>query len=99
MIIMNTNLREIRKLKKVNQEQLAKEIGTCRKTISLIERSKLNPSILLALQIAKYFHSSVEEIFWIEEKWESLLIKQAFVYPTTFPNILNSELLSIIMGL
>ena len=68
LIIMNTNLREIRKTNKVNQEQLAKEIGTCRKTISLIERSKLNPSILLALQIAKYFHSSVEEIFWIEEK-------------------------------
>ncbi|MGO5050917.1 helix-turn-helix transcriptional regulator [Lachnospiraceae bacterium LCP25S3_G4] len=68
MIVINTNLRELRKNNRINQEQLANEIGTCRKTISMIERCELNPSILLALQIAQYFNKSVDEMFWIEEK-------------------------------
>ena len=47
----------------LSQEQLAKELGVSRQTINAIETERRAPSLFLALKIAKYFHTSVEEIF------------------------------------
>ncbi len=51
----------------MTQQQLADAIGVSRQTIFLIEKGNYNPSILLALKIAKLFNTTVEEVFSIEE--------------------------------
>ncbi len=55
----------------MTQQQLAKEVGVSRQTIIAIEKGKFNPSVRLALQIAKYFNTRIEEIFYLEEKDEN----------------------------
>jgi len=51
----------------INQGELGKRAGVSRQTISLIERGDYNPSITLALTLAKIFAVSVEELFTLEE--------------------------------
>ena len=51
----------------INQGELGKKAGVSRQTISLIERGDYNPSITLALTLAKIFQVSVEVLFSLEE--------------------------------
>ena len=51
----------------MTQQQLADSRGVSRQTIFLIEKGTYNPSVLLALKIAKLFNTTVEEDFQIEE--------------------------------
>ncbi|EAC4662548.1 TPA: transcriptional regulator, partial [Listeria monocytogenes] len=39
-----------------------------RQTIHAIEKGKYNPSLELSLCIAKYFETSIENIFYLEER-------------------------------
>ena len=50
----------------MTQQELADKVGVTRQTIYAIETGKFNPSVKLALQIAKTFQVSVEEIFYLE---------------------------------
>ncbi|MGM0379080.1 MAG: helix-turn-helix transcriptional regulator [Bacillota bacterium] len=65
---LKNNLKVYRKRMKINQSELGKKIGVSRQTISSIERGKYNPSVVLALKIAKVFDTSVEEIFSYKEE-------------------------------
>ncbi len=47
----------------VTQETLAAAVGVSRQTIISIEKGHYTPSVLLALKIARYFKSNVEDIF------------------------------------
>ena len=51
----------------MQQQELASAIGVSRQTIYSIEKGRFIPSTLLALQIARYFSKSVEDIFYIIE--------------------------------
>jgi len=51
----------------MSQEALANAVGVTRQTIHSIEKGKFVPSTFLALQIAKFFNKSVEEIFYLLE--------------------------------
>lgn len=51
----------------LTQAQLAKKLGVSRQTIHAIERHKFNPSVVLAIKMAKLFKLSVEELFLIDE--------------------------------
>ena len=64
---MKNRLEEIRNLKGINQEELAKALSVSRQTISSLENGRYNPSILLAFKIAKYFSMAIEDIFIYEE--------------------------------
>lgn len=57
----------MRKSKGIQQEEFAREMGVSRQTISSLENGRYNPSILLAYRIAKYFGSTIEEVFIFEE--------------------------------
>ncbi|HEX2963266.1 MAG TPA: helix-turn-helix transcriptional regulator [Ignavibacteriales bacterium] len=57
--------------KQITQEELANRLGVSRHTIMAIESGKFNPSVLLAIKIAKFFQSKVEDIFFIEEENKS----------------------------
>ena len=47
----------------INQQELGQRIGASRQTVSLIERGDYNPSVTLALRIARVFSVPVEEVF------------------------------------
>ena len=61
------NLSFLRKEKGINQTDLGRMVGVSRQTISLIERGDYNPSVMVALSLAKVFDVSVEDIFTLEE--------------------------------
>lgn len=61
------NLSKLRKEKGINQTDLGRMVGVSRQTISLIERGDYNPSVMVALSLARVFDVSVEEIFTLEE--------------------------------
>ena len=47
----------------LTQADLAKKTGVRRETISFVENSEYNPSLLLAVRIARVFGELVEEVF------------------------------------
>jgi putative transcriptional regulator len=52
----------------ISQDTLANGIDVSRQTIHAIERGKFVPSILTALKLAKYFHTTVEELFSMKKE-------------------------------
>jgi len=69
--MLKTKIHELRKERKINQAELAIEVGVRRETIVCLENGKYNPSLKLAMDIAKYFGKSVEEVFFfVDEKEE-----------------------------
>ena len=66
---LKNNLRRCRfEHDEISQQELANEVGVTRLTIHSIEKGKFNPSVLLAIRIARFFNKAVEEIFFIEDK-------------------------------
>ena len=51
----------------LTQGQLAENLGVSRQTINAIEKGKFNPSVTLAIKMARLFSLSVEEVFLLEE--------------------------------
>lgn len=67
---LGNRLKELRASKGLNQQELGALVGTSRQTISLIERGDYNPSITLALRIAKVFGKTADEVFYLIEEEE-----------------------------
>ena len=68
MAILKTKLHELRKERNMQQAELATLVGVRRETIGNLENGKYNPSLKLAMDIAKVFDRTVEEIFFFEEE-------------------------------
>lgn len=64
---MKTKIAELRKEKKISQEELALAVGVTRQTITSIEVEKYTASLPLAYKIARYFELSIEEVFDFSE--------------------------------
>ena len=64
---MENNLRVLRAVKNITQEDLASSLGVTRQTILAIENCKYNPSLGLAFKIAKYFENTIEKVFVYKE--------------------------------
>ena len=58
-----TKIHEFRKEMNLQQAELAELVGVRRETIGKLENGKYNPSLKLAMDIAKVFGVAVEEIF------------------------------------
>lgn len=65
---MKNRLEEIRKERGIKQEELAAALEVSRQTIGSLENGRYNPSITLALKLARYFDMSIEDIFIYEEE-------------------------------
>jgi putative transcriptional regulator len=66
---IRTEVRKLRFLRgEMTQEELAKRVGVSRQTIIAIEKGKYNPSVTLALRIARAFAVTVEEVFSLEDE-------------------------------
>lgn len=61
---MKNQVRELRTAREWSQAELAERLAVSRQTINAIETEKYDPSLPLALKIAKLFKLPVEEIFW-----------------------------------
>lgn len=64
---MKTRIKELRKMHKLSQEELALEVGTTRQTITSLEVGKYTASLTLAYKISKYFGLLIEEVFDFSE--------------------------------
>ncbi|MDY0943531.1 MULTISPECIES: helix-turn-helix transcriptional regulator [Priestia] len=60
---MDNRIKELRKFKKLSQEDLAKACEVSRQTINAIENNKYDPSLALAFQLAENLEVSVDELF------------------------------------
>ena len=59
---MNTRIKELRKARKLSQEELAEAVGTTRQTITSIEIGKYTASLPLAYKISHYFGLTIEAV-------------------------------------
>jgi putative transcriptional regulator len=64
---MKNNLKVYRAMQDLTQEELAKDLGVTRQTIIAIEKDKYDPSLILAFKIARFFETSIEDIFIYQE--------------------------------
>lgn len=64
---VKTRIKELRKERKLSQEELALAVGTTRQTITSIEVGKYTASLVLAYKIASYFGLAIEEVFDFSE--------------------------------
>lgn len=69
---MKNQIRQLRKARKLSQEELALAVGTTRQTITSIEVGRYTASLPLAYKIARYFDLSIEEVFDFSELEEEL---------------------------
>lgn len=60
---MRTKLKELRRLHKLSQEELALAVGTTRQTITSVETGKYTASLVLAYKLAHYFGLGIEDVF------------------------------------
>lgn len=67
---LKTRIHELRKERNMQQAELAELVGVRRETIGKLENGKYNPSLKLALDIARVFGKTVEEVFIFEDDTE-----------------------------
>lgn len=63
-LILKNKLVEIRKQKKLSQQELAKMVGVSRNTVSSIETLQYTPSAKLALILCVALDKKFEEVFY-----------------------------------
>lgn len=65
---MKNRIQELRTLRRITQQQLADAVSVTRQTIISLENGRYNASLLLAHKIARYFDTTIEDIFLFEEE-------------------------------
>jgi len=64
---LKSRIQELRKQQKISQEDLAMAVGVTRQTITSLECEKYTASLVLAYRIAKFFNTTIEDIFDFSE--------------------------------
>ena len=67
MPILKTRIHELRKEHNMQQAELAKLVDVRRETIGNLDNGKYNPLLKLAMDIAKIFDTTAEDIFTFED--------------------------------
>ena len=60
---MKTKIPELRRARRLSQEELAQAVGVTRQTITSIEVGKYTASLHLAHKLARYFGLAIEDVF------------------------------------
>ena len=61
---IENRVKKMRVDKNLTQEELAQAVSVSRQTIIAIEKGHYVPSLLLAMNLAKFFGISVEDLFY-----------------------------------
>ena len=64
---MKNKIRELRRARGLRQEDLAQMLGVSRQTVVAMENDKYDPSLALAMRVARLLETTVEELFLLEE--------------------------------
>lgn len=68
MPTLTTRIKEYRQRAGIKQEELGEMVGVRRETIFRLEKGLYNPSLKLAMDLAKVFETTVEELFFFEDE-------------------------------
>ena len=63
---MENRLKVLRAMRDWSQSDLAEKIEVSRQSVNAIETGRYDPSLPLAIAIARHFHRTVEEIFHVD---------------------------------
>ena len=63
---VQNHVRRLRRALDVTQQDLANQVGVTRQTIVSIEKGRYNPSVGLALRLARALDVSVEALFQLD---------------------------------
>ncbi|RVU97255.1 transcriptional regulator [Coriobacteriales bacterium OH1046] len=63
---MRNMIKALRKQAGYRQEDMARELGVSRQTIIAIENDKYNPTLELAMKMARLLNRRVEDIFFLD---------------------------------
>lgn len=66
LLVLKNRIKEVRKESKISQDELAKEVGVSRQTISCIETFTYCPSAKLAYLLCVALDKKFEELFYFE---------------------------------
>lgn len=64
---MRNDVRALRQAAGLSQRELGERLGVSRQTINSIETGRYDPSLPLAIAIARLFNRGVEEVFHVDE--------------------------------
>jgi putative transcriptional regulator len=63
---MRNGVRELRSARGLSQRDLGDALGVSRQTINAIETERYTPSLPLAIALARFFGTSVEDMFHVD---------------------------------
>jgi putative transcriptional regulator len=63
---MRNDVRARRTARGLSQGDFGSALGVSRQTVNAIETGRYSPSLPLAIQIARYFDATVEEVFHVD---------------------------------
>jgi putative transcriptional regulator len=66
--IVRNDVRALREQRGMSQADLGVLLGVSRQTVNAIETGRYNPSLPLAINLARCFGRSVEEVFHVDEE-------------------------------
>lgn len=69
---LQTKILDLRKSRKITQNELADAVNVTRQTIISLENGRYNASLILAHKIAQYFEVHIEEVFIFDQEEENL---------------------------
>ncbi len=69
---MQTRIQELRKERKITQNELADAVNVTRQTVISLENGKYKASLVLAHKIAQFFGVTMEEIFIFDQEDENI---------------------------
>ncbi|PRX98760.1 helix-turn-helix transcriptional regulator [Allonocardiopsis opalescens] len=64
---MDNDVRELRTARGLSQKALGEALGVSRQTVNAIEQGRYDPSLPLAIRIARLFGRTVEEVFHVDD--------------------------------
>jgi putative transcriptional regulator len=73
VINVENKIRQLRKEKKLSQEEVAKKCEVTRQTINAIENNKYDPTLMLAFKLAVALDTTVDKLFIFDSN--SLCVK------------------------
>lgn len=65
---MKNRIQELRAQRRITQQELADAVSVTRQTIISLENGRYNASLILAHKIARYFDTTIEDVFLFEEE-------------------------------
>ena len=65
---MKNRIADLRRARRLTQEELAEAVGVTRQTIISLENGRYNASLLLAHRLARHFGLAIEDVFLFDEE-------------------------------